>query len=64
VYVDLHIQVDPTVSVAVGHATAELVEKTVCDRFEEVRDVIVHLEPLDEYQAKKTAAETEAEQGA
>lgn len=64
VYVDLHIQVDPGVPVAAGHATAELVEKTICDRFAEVRDVIVHLEPLDEYQRRKTAAEAEAEQGA
>lgn len=64
VYVDMHIQVDPGIPVAAGHATAELVEKTICDRFEQVRDVIVHLEPLDEYQRQKTAAETEAERGA
>ncbi|HZL04767.1 MAG TPA: cation diffusion facilitator family transporter [Coriobacteriia bacterium] len=63
VYVDLHIQVDPGIPVASGHATAERVEKTVCVRFDQVRDVIVHLEPLDEYQRRKTAAEAEAERG-
>lgn len=61
VYVDLHVQVDPRVTVAVGHETAELVEKTICERFEQVADVIVHLEPLDEYQREKTEREADAE---
>ncbi len=55
VAVDLHIQVDPAVTVAEGHAIAEMVEKAVADGFEEVRDVIAHLEPLDDYQKSKTA---------
>jgi cation diffusion facilitator family transporter len=55
VYVDLHIQVDPKATVEEGHAVAETVEKVVCESFEQVADVIVHLEPLDEYQASKTA---------
>lgn len=55
VAVDLHIQVDPAVTVAEGHAIAEQVEKAVADGFEVVRDVIAHLEPLDEYQRRKTA---------
>lgn len=55
VYVDLHVQVDPTVSVAEGHATAERVEKAICDEIEQVADVIAHLEPLDAYQLDKTA---------
>lgn len=54
VYVDLHIQVNPGVSVAEGHAVAEAVEKAVCDGFSQVVDVIAHLEPLDEYQRTKT----------
>ncbi len=57
VYVDLHIQVDPSVSVSEGHAIAERVEKAICDSISEVADVIAHLEPLDEYQASKTALE-------
>ncbi len=55
VYVDLHVQVDPNVSVAEGHAIAERVEQAVADGFAEVRDVIAHLEPYDEYQQRKTA---------
>jgi len=57
VLVDLHIQVDPTSTVAAGHLIAEAVERAVCARFPEVSDVLAHLEPYDEYQAKKTAAE-------
>lgn len=55
VYVDLHIQVDSSVTVAEGHAIAERVEKAVADAFGEVKDVIAHLEPLDTYQQRKTA---------
>ena len=54
VYVDLHVQVDPSVSVAEGHEIAELVEKTICNKISRVVDVIAHLEPLDDYQARKT----------
>ena len=54
VYVDLHIQVDSGATVAEGHAIAERVEKAVADSFEDVRDVIAHLEPLDTYQQRKT----------
>jgi cation diffusion facilitator family transporter len=55
VYVDLHVQVDPNVSVAEGHAIAERVEHAVAERFTEVCDVIAHLEPYDDYQQRKTA---------
>ncbi|MBI5018535.1 MAG: cation transporter [Deltaproteobacteria bacterium] len=57
VHVDLHIQVDPKATVQAGHAVAEAVERQVCERFAEVSDVIVHLEPLDAYQARKTEEE-------
>jgi cation diffusion facilitator family transporter len=60
VLVDLHIQVDPRISVADGHRIAEAVERAVCDRFPQASDVIAHLEPFDEYQARKTAAEKDA----
>lgn len=55
VYVDLHVQVDPAVTVAEGHAIAERVELAVAGSFDEVIDVIAHLEPYDAYQAGKTA---------
>ena len=57
VYVDLHIQVDAQRTVADGHEIAEATERAVADRFEQVADVIVHLEPLDDYQAGKTTEE-------
>lgn len=55
IYVDMHIQVDPGISVATGHAIAESVEKAVVEGFPAVVDAIAHLEPLDEYQQQKTA---------
>lgn len=57
VYVDLHVQVAGDASVAEGHQVAESVERAVADAFEEVADVIAHLEPMDAYQASKTARE-------
>lgn len=57
IYVDMHVQVDPSMSVADGHAVAEAAERAVAERFEPVVDVIAHLEPMDEYQAGKTAAQ-------
>lgn len=60
VYVDLHVQVEPSVTVTVGHEIAESVERELCSAFREVVDVVAHLEPLDEYQADKTAKEIDA----
>jgi len=60
VYMDLHVQVDPSMTVEEGHEVAEAVERALCARFDQVVDVIAHLEPLDEYQASKTAEEVDA----
>lgn len=60
VYVDLHVQVDPGMTVDAGHAVAEAVERALCGAFEQVVDVIAHLEPFDEYQRHKTAEEVDA----
>lgn len=59
VYVDLHVQVAPEMTVEDGHELAEEAERAVVHRFPEVVDVIVHLEPLDAYQIRKTLAERE-----
>ncbi len=61
IYVDLHIQVDPSISVEEGHAVAEQVERVICGRLETVVDVIAHLEPFDNYQAGKTAKEIDGD---
>ena len=60
VYVDLHVQVDATRTVADGHRIAEQVERCVAESFPTVVDVIAHLEPFDEYQVAKTAEELDA----
>jgi len=60
VYVDMHIQVDPARSVESGHEISENVERAVCVGLGNVVDVIVHLEPLDDYQSEKTAEEIDA----
>jgi cation diffusion facilitator family transporter len=60
IYVDLHIQVDPSMKVEEGHAVAERVERAICEQLGAVVDVIAHLEPYDEYQADKTAREIDA----
>ncbi len=46
--VDVHIQVSPKLSVSEGHHIAEMVEKTLIEKFEEVNDVTVHIDPEDD----------------
>jgi cation diffusion facilitator family transporter len=60
VYVDLHVQVDSQFTVAQGHEIAEAVERTIAEEYQQVVDVIAHLEPYDEYQKAKTAQESRA----
>ena len=45
VAVDLHVQVDPDLTVREGHDIAEAVSDTLCRRIDEVKDVLVHIEP-------------------
>lgn len=47
-YVDLHVGVDPTLSVREGHRIAHAVRKVIRDAKPEVADVLVHIEPEDE----------------
>jgi len=60
VHVDLHIQVDGRISVSAGHSVAEAVEREICRVFPQVADVIVHLEPLDDYQRNKSFEDSDA----
>lgn len=53
--VDVHIQVSPKLSVSEGHHIAEMVEQTVKDKFEDINDVTVHIDPEDD----ETAASCE-----
>ena len=46
--VDVHIQVSPKLSVSEGHHITESVETNLKDKFEEVNDVTVHIDPEDD----------------
>ena len=43
--VDLHVQVDPSLSVAEGHAIGHAVKEAVCAAGLDVNDAVVHVEP-------------------
>jgi cation diffusion facilitator family transporter len=60
VYVDLHVQVAPELSVEEGHHIAGKVESELCDALSNVADVVVHVEPYDEQEVRKTEAERQA----
>ncbi len=45
VFIDLHILVDPSLSVENAHRIAEAVEKEIKSKISEVVDVVVHIEP-------------------
>jgi cation diffusion facilitator family transporter len=48
VLVDMHVEVDPEISVRAGHAIAHAVKSNVMDKIPSVRDVLVHIEPEPE----------------
>ncbi len=54
--VDVHIQVDPTLSVSEGHQISETVRSRLIDQIEEVSDVMVHIDPEDDETAILTGA--------
>jgi divalent metal cation (Fe/Co/Zn/Cd) transporter len=46
--VDVHIQVDPRISVSEGHYISETVRSKLIKEMEEVSDVMVHIDPEDD----------------
>lgn len=52
VYMDLHIGVDPSLSMDRAHEVSKAVEMTIKSSIEGVRDVVVHLEPWDDSDQK------------
>lgn len=46
--VDVHIQVQPKLSVSEGHQISEMVRQQVIEDIEEVTDVMVHIDPEDD----------------
>lgn len=45
VYMDLHILVDPEMTIRRAHEVAGAVERTVAEQFTQVVDIVVHVEP-------------------
>lgn len=48
--IDLHLQVDPRISVSEGHQIGDTVRRRLLDSIEEVTDVTVHIDPEDDEQ--------------
>jgi cation diffusion facilitator family transporter len=48
--VDLHVQVDPCISVSEGHQIGDTVRRRLMERVDEVTDVTVHIDPEDDEQ--------------
>ncbi len=48
VLVDVHLLVDPTVSVSEGHQIGERVRRTLMESLDDVHDVTVHIDPEDD----------------
>ena len=46
--VDLHVQVDPRISVSEGHQIGDTVRRRLLERIDEVTDVTVHIDPEDD----------------
>ena len=47
VYVDMHVLVDPDMTVLAAHTLADAVERAVIAKFPQVAEVLVHIEPDD-----------------
>lgn len=46
-FADLHLEVDPDLTVTRGHAIGHRTKDHLLERFERLRDVLVHVEPAD-----------------
>jgi divalent metal cation (Fe/Co/Zn/Cd) transporter len=51
--VDLHIEVDPDISVQEGHRLSHEVKAKLQAELPQVRDVMVHVEPFDATRPKR-----------
>lgn len=52
VLVDVHVQVDGHISVSEGHRTGEAVRQRVLTEFPDVLDLLVHVDPEDDFNAR------------
>jgi len=47
-YIDAHIVVDPRITVSEGHCIGDTVRDLLINRFDDVQDVLVHVDPEDD----------------
>jgi uncharacterized protein (DUF433 family) len=47
-YIDAHIVVDPRITVSEGHCIGDAVRDELINRFDDVLDVLVHVDPEDD----------------
>ncbi|HEY4124294.1 MAG TPA: cation diffusion facilitator family transporter, partial [Rhizomicrobium sp.] len=52
-WVDMHVEVDPEMSVKRSHAIAHDVKDKVLEKFPAVKDVLIHIEPAGQVAARK-----------
>ena len=50
--VDVHVLVDPELSVSEGHHVSETARSRLIGRFDEVQDVLVHIDPEDDEESR------------
>ncbi len=48
IYIDVHVQVNPTITVSEGHFIGQQVYLKLAQEFPEIKDVIVHVDPEDD----------------
>ena len=48
IFIDVHIQVSPSISVSEGHFIAQHVHQTLIEKLELIKDVTVHVDPEDD----------------
>ncbi|MGR9099275.1 MAG: cation diffusion facilitator family transporter, partial [Gammaproteobacteria bacterium] len=51
-YLDVHIVVNPRISVSEGHLIADFVRDELKDKFDDIVDVLVHIDPEDDQYRK------------
>ena len=52
IFGDIHISVDPTITVAEGHAIGETVRQAILKGIPEIKDIVIHVDPAHEHHYK------------
>jgi cation diffusion facilitator family transporter len=49
-FADIHVLVDPAITVRDGHDIAEAVRRRILEEVDGMQDIVVHIDPVDEYE--------------